>query len=64
MPWVDPATHKARRVWAFVMVRACCRHMFVRPVLRMDVHAWIAAHVAAFEFFGSACSRRAASSAA
>ncbi|TPW14056.1 MAG: hypothetical protein FD127_1657, partial [Acidimicrobiaceae bacterium] len=24
--------------------------MFVRPVLRMDGHAWIAAHVAAFEF--------------
>jgi transposase len=51
-PWVDPVTHKARRVWAFVMVLACCRHMFVRPVLRMDIHAWIAAHVAAFEYFG------------
>jgi hypothetical protein len=36
---------------------ACCRHMFVRPVLRMDVHAWIAAHVAAFEFFGSVPAR-------
>jgi hypothetical protein len=26
--------------------------MFVRPVLRMDQHAWTEAHVAAFEFFG------------
>jgi len=56
-PWVDPATQRARRVWAFVMVLACCRHMFVRPVLRMDIHAWIAAHVAAFEFFGAVPAR-------
>jgi len=56
-PWVDPVTQRARRVWAFVMVLACCRHMFVRPVLRMDIHAWIAAHVAAFEFFDSVPAR-------
>lgn len=56
-PWFDPVTQRARRVWAFVMVLACCRHMFVRPVLRMDTHAWIAAHVAAFEFFGAVPAR-------
>ena len=39
-------------VWAFVMVLACSRHMFVRPVLRMDQRAWTECHVAAFEFFG------------
>src|SRR3954453_12763719 len=51
-PWIDPITQRARRGWAFVMVLACCRHMFVRPVLKMDPRAWIEAHVAAFEFFG------------
>lgn len=33
------------------MVLACSRHMFVRPVLRLDARAWAAAHVAAFAFF-------------
>ena len=41
-----------RRIWAFVMVLAFSRLMFVRPVLRMDQQAWTEAHVAAFEFFG------------
>ncbi len=50
--WTDPAGGRVRRVWAFVMVLACCRHMFVRPVLRLDAAAWVAAHVAAFTFFG------------
>jgi transposase len=43
-----------RRVWAFIMVLACSRHMFVRPVVVMDQGAWVAAHVAAFGFFGGA----------
>ena len=34
--WLDPVTEKMRRVWAFVMVLACSRYMFVRPVLTMD----------------------------
>src|ERR1700730_15774841 len=38
--WLDPATGKLRTVWAFVMVLACSRHMFVRPVLKMDQRAW------------------------
>lgn len=50
--WSDPATGKRRRVWAFAMVMACSRHMFVQPVLTMDQRAWTEAHVAAFTFFG------------
>lgn len=34
--WVDPLGGRVRRVHAFVMVLACSRHMFVRPVLSMD----------------------------
>lgn len=55
--WVDPATGKRRRVWAFVMVLACSRHLFVRPVLTMDQRAWTEAHVAAFAFFGGVPAR-------
>ncbi|WJY50135.1 IS21 family transposase (plasmid) [Streptomyces chengbuensis] len=50
--WINPRTGKRHRVWAFVMVLPCSRHMFVRPVLSMDQHAWTEAHVAAFDFFG------------
>lgn len=52
--WADPVTGRAQRVWAFVMVLACSRLMFVRPVVRMDATSWVAANVAAFEFFGGA----------
>ena len=38
--WLDPVSGKLRTVWAFVMVLACSRHMFVRPVLKMDQRAW------------------------
>lgn len=38
--WQDPLSQRVRRVWAFVMVLAASRHMFVRPVLRMDARAW------------------------
>jgi transposase len=34
--WVDPSSGQRRRVWAFVMVLAASRHMFVRPVLTMS----------------------------
>jgi transposase len=34
------------------MVLACSRHVFLRPVLRMDQAAWAQAHVEAFAFFG------------
>jgi len=55
--WFDPVAERARRVWAFVMVLACSRHMFVRPVLSMDQRSWTASHVAAFEFFGGVPAR-------
>src|SRR5215472_5740496 len=55
--WTDPVTGKARTVWAFVMVLACSRHMFVRPVLKMDQRAWTECHVAAFGFFGGVPAR-------
>ena len=55
--WLDPLTGKLRTVWAFVMVLACSRHLFVRPVLVMDQRAWTECHVAAFEFFGGVPAR-------
>jgi transposase len=55
--WSEPATGRNRRVWAFVMVLATSRHMFVRPVLSMNLAAWVAAHVAAWEFFGGVTAR-------
>ena len=50
--WLDPVTGEIRTIWAFVMVLCCSRHMFVRPVLKMDQRAWTECHVAAFGFFG------------
>ncbi len=55
--WLDPRTGRRRTVWAFVMVLACSRHMFVRPTLRMDQAEWTAAHVEAFAFFGGVPAR-------
>jgi len=39
------------------MVLCCSRHMFVRPVIRMDQRAWTECHVAAFGFFGGVPAR-------
>jgi transposase len=50
--WTDPATGRRVTVWAFVMVLSCSRHLFVRPVIRVDQQAWSEAHVEAFAFFG------------
>jgi transposase len=55
--WFDPAERRFRRIWAFVMVLATSRHMFVRPVISMDQRAWSEAHVAAFRFFGGVPAR-------
>jgi Integrase core domain len=55
--WLDPITDRLRRVWAFVMVLACSRHMFVRPVFTMNAGSWIQTHVDAFEFFGAVPAR-------
>ncbi|MFC7661409.1 hypothetical protein ACFQV8_40250 [Pseudonocardia benzenivorans] len=49
--WIDPQSGRRRAVWAFVLVLACSRHMFVRPVLTMDQREWTRAHVDAFAFF-------------
>ena len=51
--WLDPMAERLRRVWAFVMVLACSRHMFVRPVLIMDQRSWTQCHIEAFAFFGA-----------
>jgi len=50
--WRDPVTDRRVAVWAFAMILACSRMLFVQPVLRMDQSSWCASHVAAFEFFG------------
>jgi transposase len=55
--WLDPVGGRLRRVWAFVIVLACSRHLFVRPVLTMDQAAWTQAHVEAFAFFAGVPAR-------
>jgi transposase len=55
--WLDPVGGKPVTVWAFVMVLACSRHMFVRPVIRLDQQAWSQCHVEAFGFFGGVPAR-------
>jgi transposase len=55
--WADPVMGRVRAVWAFAMVLCCSRHMFVRPVIKMDQNAWTECHVAAFEFFGGVPAR-------
>ena len=50
--WLDPSSGKPVTIWAFVMVLACSRHLFVRPVIRLDQHEWSQCHVVAFAFFG------------
>ena len=55
--WAGPLTGVRHVVWAFVMVLCCSRHLFVRPVIRLDQHAWTECHVKAFEFFGGVPAR-------
>ena len=50
--WTDPASGRRRVLWAFLMVLAHSRHMFVRPVLKMDKRTWLGCHLRAFSFFG------------
>jgi hypothetical protein len=45
--WLDPRSRRRRTVWAFVMVLACSRHMFVRPTLVMAQAEWCALAAAA-----------------
>jgi transposase len=55
--WSDPRTGSKRTVQAFVMVLCCSRHMFVRPVVKMDQSEWTRCHVEAFAFFGGVPAR-------
>ena len=55
--WTDPATGTRHTVQAFVMVLACSRMIFVRPVIRMDQTSWCDSHVEAFAFFGGCPAR-------
>lgn len=49
--WVDPASGRRRKVWAFSMVMSYSRELFIYPVLRMDQRTWVEAHLAAFTFY-------------
>jgi transposase len=55
--WLDPRAGRRRRVWAFAMVLRHSRHLFVRPVIRMDQRAWTESHVQAFAFYGGCPAR-------
>lgn len=55
--WFDPLANRMRRVWAFVLVLACSRHMFVKPVFTMDQRTWTQCHVEAFAYFGGVTRR-------
>jgi transposase len=55
--WQDPRTGRRRVLWAFIIVLAYSRHMFVLPVLKMDKPTWLRCHVAAFAFFGGVMTR-------
>ncbi|MGH2719793.1 MAG: IS21 family transposase, partial [Actinomycetota bacterium] len=55
--WFDPDSGRRRALWAFIFVLASSRHLFVRPTLVMDQAEWVAAHIAAAEFFGGLPSR-------
>ena len=55
--WLDPRTGKRHVIWAFAMCLCCSRHVFVRPVIRLDQHAWTECHVTAFAFFGGVPAR-------
>jgi transposase len=50
---LDPVTHTLRRAYAFVMVLAWSRHMFVEFVFDQTIPTWLLCHQHAFEFFGA-----------
>ena len=55
--WADPKTGVRHTIWGFVMVLACSRLMFLRPVIRLDQTSWCEGHVEAFAFFGGVPAR-------
>lgn len=50
--FLDPPTAKMRKCWAFVMLLAHSRHMFVDLVFDQRVETWQRLHAKAFVFFG------------
>ncbi|MGB8646909.1 MAG: IS21 family transposase [Anaerolineae bacterium] len=51
-PLIDPQTGAPRRTYAFVMVLAWSRHMYVEFVFDQKIPTWLVCHQHAFEFFG------------
>jgi transposase len=50
---VDPQTGELRRTYAFVMVLAWSRHMYVEFVFDQKIPTWLWCHQHAFEWFGA-----------
>jgi len=50
--WKDPVTGDNFTVHGFMMTLCWSRHMFVRPVLKLDSTTWLMCHMEAFAFFG------------
>jgi len=50
--WRDPVTGKRRMAYAFIMVLAYSRHMFVQVVFSLDSRMWLTCHVVGLEFLG------------
>lgn len=53
----DPRTQTLRRAWAFVMLLAWSRHMYVEFVFDQTIPTWLLCHQHAFEFFEGAPKR-------
>jgi transposase len=49
---IDPATGKARKTWAFVLVLSWSRHLYAELVYDQRIATWLLCHRHAFEFWG------------
>jgi transposase len=49
---IDPATGKARKTWAFVLVLSWSRHCYAELVYDQRIATWLLCHRHAFEFWG------------
>lgn len=52
-PLVDPRTGEVRRTYAFTMVLAWSRHLYVEFVFDQKIPTWLLCHQHAFEWFGA-----------
>ena len=48
--WLDPLTQRHSRLWAFLLILAHSRYLFLRVVARLDQLSWLQCHVDAFAF--------------